>query len=1092
MKFAHFFIDRPVFAAVISIVTIIIGAIAMFALPIAQYPEIAPPTVVVNARYPGANAQVVSDSIATPIEQQVNGVENMLYMSSQCNNDGSLQLTITFALGTNLDIAQVQVQNRVALAEPQLPEEVRRQGVTVRKSSPDITLVIQLFSPDNKYDRLYLSNFATLRVRDEIARVAGVGDIRVFGARDYAMRLWLDPQKLTARNITAGDVVAAVREQNVQIAAGVVGAPPLAPGAADFQYTVNAQGQLITEEEFRNIVIKRGEGGSVTRVGDVGKVTLDAADYSTATLYNNQSAVGIAVFQLPGSNAINTADAIYAKMNELKAQFPPGIEYALPYDTTLFVRESIRDVVKTLLEAIALVVLVVLVFLQSWRASIVPLLAIPVSLIGTFAFMRLFGFSLNNLSMFGIVLAIGIVVDDAIVVVENVERWIEHGMNPRDATYRAMTEVTPAVIAIAFGLSAVFVPVAFITGITGQFYRQFALTISISTLLSAFNSLTLSPALAALLLRPKTGKTDWFQSIMNFLFGWFFKLFNRSLDLGTRGYTAIVGRAVRLAVIPLLIYLGLAFLGYLGFAKVPSGFIPVQDQGYLFVNLQMPDAASFERTYATMERLMKMARENPGVKDGIAIVGFSFLTGGSQSNAATMFLPLDSFEERAKHPDQSANALMGKLMGQFSQVQEGIALVFPPPPVRGIGQAGGFKMMVQDRTGLNDYRRLEAVSNEMMAAAHERPEFAALFGSFRASVPQLKVDVDRMRVKQQGVALTSVFDTLQVLLGSQYINDFTFLGRVYRVIPQADATFRATQEDIGQFQTRNQAGQMVPLGSVLTVKEITAPDRIQRYNLYPAADLQGAGVPGVSSGQAIAIMEQIAAEKLPPGYAFQWTELAYQENEANRLVLGIPLTAVIFALCVLGVWLTHSAEYESFALSTAIILIVPMCLVAGIGGVWLSGLDNNIFTQIGFVVLVGLSAKNAVLIVEFAKQQEEQGKGYLEAAVEAARLRLRPILMTSFAFILGVLPLLRASGAGAEMRHALGTVVFWGMIGVTLFGIFLTPVFYVVIRWLGTKMGVRPPHHLPPPPEAAIVSAHGAVAAHGHDGHTTTHELVHK
>ncbi|MGB7160939.1 MAG: multidrug efflux RND transporter permease subunit [Tepidisphaeraceae bacterium] len=1081
MKLGHFFIDRPVFAAVLSIVTILVGAIAMFNLPVAQYPEIAPPTVVVNARYPGANAQVVSDSIATPIEQQINGVENMLYMSSQCNNDGSLQLTVTFALGTDLDIAQVQVQNRVALAEPQLPEEVRRQGVTVRKSSPDITLVIQLFSPGEKFDRLYLSNFATLNVRDQIARVAGVGDIRVFGARDYAMRLWVDPQKMTARGITAGDVVAAVREQNVQVAAGVVGAPPLPPGAADFQFTVNAQGQLQTEEEFGDIVVKRGEGGRVTRVRDVATVKLDAADYATATLYNNQPAVGVAVFQLPGSNAINTANAIYAKMGELKATFPQGIEYSIPYDTTLYVRASIRDVIKTLLEAIALVVIVVLVFLQSWRASLVPLLAIPVSLIGTFAFMKVFGFSLNNLSLFGIVLAIGIVVDDAIVVVENVERWIEQGLSARDATYRAMTEVTPAVIAIAFGLSAVFIPVAFISGITGQFYKQFALTISISTLLSAFNSLTLSPALAALLLRPKHGRQDLFTRLMNLVLGWFFKLFNRTLELGTNGYVGVVRRAVRVAVIPLLVYVGLGFLGYLGFRTVPTGFIPSQDQGYLLVNLQMPDAASFDRTYETMERLMKIGLAAPGVQDGVAIVGFSFLTGGSQSNAATMFLPLKPFDERAEHPEQSATALMGRLMGEFSQVQEGIALVFPPPPVRGIGTAGGFKMLVQDRTGSGDFKALETINNNLMAAARERPEFAALFTSFRASVPQLKVEVDRMRVKQQGIAMTDVFDTLGVFLGSQYINDFTFLGRVFRVIAQSDARFRATAEDIGQFQTRNSAGQMVPLGSVLQVKEITAPDRIQRYNLYPAADLQGAGVPGVSSGQAISVMEGLAAERLPPGYAFEWTELSFQEKLAGNTAM------LIFPLCVLFVWLTHSAEYESFALSSAIILIVPMCLVAGIGGVWLVGQENNIFTQIGFVVLVGLSAKNAVLIVEFAKQQEEQGKGYVEAAVEAARLRLRPILMTSFAFILGVLPMVRATGAGAEMRHALGTVVFWGMIGVTIFGIFLTPVFYVVIRWLGTKMGMRPPHHLPPPPEAAKVGANHGTGALEH-----AHELVHR
>lgn len=1085
MKFAHFFIDRPVFAAVLSIVTILVGTIAMFTLPISQYPDIAPPTVVITAKYPGANAKVVSESIATPIEQQINGVEKMLYMQSQCNNDGSLQLTITFALGTNLDIAQVQVQNRVSLAEPQLPEEVRRQGVTVRKSSPDITLVVNLFSPDNRYDRLYLSNFVTLNVRDPISRIAGVGDLRIFGARDYAMRLWLNPQKMATRHVTTGDVVAAVREQNVQVAAGVVGAPPLPEGAAEYQYTVNAQGQLRTPEEFGDIIIKRSaEDASVIRVKDVGRVELDASDYSTNSVFNNQPAVGLAVFQLPGTNSINTANEIYAKMKELKKDFPPGVEYAIPYDTTLFVRDSVRDVVKTLLEAIALVVIVVLVFLQSWRASLVPLLAIPVSLIGTFAIMRVFGFSLNNLSLFGIVLAIGIVVDDAIVVVENVERWIERGKSPRDATYVAMTEVTPAVIAIAFGLSAVFIPVAFISGITGQFYRQFALTISMSTLLSAFNSLTLSPALAALLLRPREGKKDPLTRVIDFLFGWFFRLFNRSLDGFNRAYTSIVRRTIRLAVLALAVYVGLGIFGYIGFKKVPLGFIPTQDQGYLFVNLQMPDSASLERTEATMDRIMKMARKHEGVKDAVAITGFSFLTGGSQSNAGTMFVTLKPFDERSKHPEQAALALLGVIQGEFSQIKEGLVQVFPPPPVRGIGRAGGFNMQIEDRTGTNDSKALEAVTQSLIAAAHERPEISpVMFSSFRSSVPQLKVDIDRERIKQQGISMTDVFDTLNVYLGSLYINDFTYLGRVFRVVAQADAPFRATSNDIGQMQTRTGSGQMVPLASVVNVSPTVGPDRISRYNLFPSADVQGAGMPGVSSGQAIEIMESIANETLPPGYAYEWTELAYQEKAAGNTAL------FIFPLCVLFVWLTHSAEYESFALSSAIILIVPMCLVAGIAGVWGSGLENNIFTQIGFVVLVGLSAKNAVLIVEFAKQQEELGKGYFDAAVEAARLRLRPILMTSFAFILGVVPLLIATGAGAEMRHALGTVVFWGMIGVTFFGIFLTPVFYVVIRWLGTKMGMKPPHHLPPPPDDPDMHAHeqrGHItdpATAGHDGH---------
>lgn len=1055
MRFAHFFIDRPVFAAVLSIVTVLVGAIAAFTLPVAQYPEIAPPTVVVNARYPGASAQVVSDSIASPLEQQINGVERMLYMNSQCNNDGSLQLTVTFSLGTNLDIAQVQVQNRVALAEPQLPEEVRRQGVTVRKSSPDITMVVQIFSPTKAYDRLYLSNYVTLQVRDQLARVEGVGDIRVFGARDYSIRAWLDPQQLAARSVTAGDVVRAIREQNVQVAAGVVGQEPLPSGAADFQYTVNVHGQLERPEEFAEIIIKQSEDGGITRLRDVARVELGAADYGIASTFNNQESIGIAIFQLPGSNAIDTANTVYAKMKELKANFPPGIDYAIPFDTTIFVRQSIKDVGKTLLEAVALVVIVVLVFLQSWRASIVPLLAIPVSLIGTFAFMKVFGFSLNNLSLFGIVLSIGIVVDDAIVVVENVERWIEEGMPPREATRRAMTEVTPAVIAIAFGLSAVFIPVAFVSGITGQFYRQFALTISIATLLSAFNSLTLSPALAALLLRPRHAKPDVFTRIMNFLFGWFFRLFNRGLAASTKLYASSVRRVLRIAVLALVAYLGLGAAGYFEFGAVPTSFIPAQDQGYLIANVQMPDAASFDRTHQTTQRLMRMALETPDVQDAVAITGYSFLTGGSQSNVATMFMILKPFNERAGHPERAAGRVAGRLMGKFSQVQEGFALVFPPPPVRGIGVAGGFKMYVQNRSGRNDPKELQAITDQLMAAARKRPELQSLFSSFRASVPQLKFDIDRTRAKKQGVDLTDLFDTLNVFLGSLYVNDFTFLGRTFRVLVQADSVFRATAADVGQFEIRNSVGRMAPLGAVMQVREITAPDRISRYNLYPAADIQGAGAPGVSSGQAIAIMEELAAQNLPPGYAYEWTEFAFQEKlAANTAIL-------IFPLCVLFVWLVHSAEYESFALSTSIILIVPMCLVAGITGVWLSGMDNNIFTQIGFLVLAGLSAKNAVLIVEFAKQQEEHGKHYVEAAIEAARLRLRPILMTSFAFILGVLPLLRAVGAGAEMRHALGVVVFWGMIGVTFFGLFLTPVFYVVIRWMSTRLGFKPPRHSP-------------------------------
>ncbi len=1047
MKFAQFFIDRPVFAAVLSIVIVIVGTISIFTLPIAQYPEIVPPTVIVTANYPGANAQVVADTVATPIEQQVNGVENMLYMSSQCTNTGNLTLTVTFKLGTDLDIAQVQVQNRVAIAEPQIPEEVRRVGVTVRKSSPDFLLGMGLYSPDRSRDTLYLSNYITLQIRDELARIPGVGDINIFGARDYSMRLWLDPEKLASRNITAGDVVNAVREQNVQVAAGVVGGPPLPAGTAKFQYTVSALGRLTDEQQFADIVVKTGSGGQITRVRDVARVELGAADYGAATAYNGQPSVGIGVSQLPGSNAIATANAVYAKMEELKKNFPPGVDYAIPYDTTIFVRDSIKDVVVTLFEAVGLVVIVVLVFLQSWRASLIPLLAIPVSLIGTFAVMSVFGFSINNLSLFGIVLAVGIVVDDAIVVVENIERWIEQGLAPREAAHKAMEEVTGAVIAIAFGLSAVFIPVAFISGITGQFYRQFALTISFSTLISAFNSLTLSPALAALLLRERH-KQDWFARVLNSLLGWFFRLFNRGLAAGTAAYAGSLRHVVRLSALALIVYGGLLGLTYLGFRAVPTGFIPAQDAGYLIVALQMPDAATIDRTEPVMNRLAEIARATPGVKGTFAISGFSLLNRVNQTNAATMFLPLTDFSERVKHPEQSAGAILARLMGEYSQVQEGFALVLQPPPVRGLGNAGGFKLQVQDRTGRATPQQLQAATDRLTNEARANPLLQApsLFSTFRANAPQLYAEVDRTKVKMQNVPVTSVFEALQVFLGSLYVNDFNYLGRTYRVTAQADAPFRASASELGQLKTRNHAGDRVPLAAVLEIKDISGPDRINRYNLYQSADINGNSAPGVSSGQAIAVMEDLARKTLPQGYDFEWTELSYQEKAAGNTAL------FIFPLCVLFVWLVHSAEYESFALSTAIILIVPMCLLSGITGVWLSGMDNNIFTQIGFVVLAGLSAKNAVLIVEFAKQQEEHGKHYIEAAIEAARLRLRPILMTSFAFILGVVPLVLARGAGAEMRHALGTVVFWGMIGVTFFGIFLTPVFYVSIRWLEVKI----------------------------------------
>ena len=1051
MSIAHFFIVRPVFAIVISIVTIIAGSIAVFTLPIAQYPEIAPPTVTISATYPGASAETVAQTVATPIEEQVNGVENMLYMSSQSTNTGNLTVTVTFKVGTNLDVAQVQVQNRVAIALPQLPPEVQQEGVTVKKAAPDITLAIALYSPDGSHDALFLSNYVTLHLKDEISRLPGVGDTNIFGVRDYSMRLWLDPDKLAARSITAGDVVNAVEEQNVQVAAGIIGGPPLPKQSAAFQYTLNAQGRLTTPAEFGDMVVKVGSDGRMTRLKDIARIELSGADYSTANSYDGHPAVGLAIFQLPGTNAIRTANVIYAKMEELKKRFPPGIDYAIGHDTTPFVRESIKDLIRTLLIAVGLVALVVLVFLQSWRASLVPILAIPVSLIGTFAVMWAAGFSLNMLTLFGLVLAIGIVVDDAIVVVENAQRWIEQGQSPREAAFRAMDEVTPAVIAIAFGLSAVFIPVAFIPGITGQFYRQFALTIAFSTLLSAFNSLTLSPALSALLLRRHDAKRDLLTKALDFSLGWFFRLFNQGFDLTNRWYIKSLRYVVRYAVITLLIYGGLVYLAYNVFKVVPTGFIPTQDQGFLIVNVQMPDASSIERTETVVTRLAALARATRGVEDAMAVSGFSILSRSNSSAAGFLFLRLRPFPERASRSDLTTTAIATRLRRQFSKVEGGQVIVLFPPPLRGIGNAGGFTMEVEDRSGGATPQQLQAVTQKLIDAARHRPEVSTLFSTFRANVPQLYVNVDRVKAKQQNVSLTNVFQTLEVYLGGLYINDFNYLGRTWHVMAQADAPFRATATQVARLKARSAAGQMVPLGAISDLRDIVGPDRIQRFDLYSSADIFGVAAPGYSSGQALAAMEQVADNELPRQYGYDWTDLAFQEKAASGLAF------LVFPLCILFVWLTHSAEYESFALSTTIILIVPMCLLCGIIAVWTRHMDNNIFTQIGFVVLAGMSVKNAVLIVEFAKQQQEYHRGMKSAAaaIEAARLRLRPILMTSFAFIFGVIPLIAATGAGAEMRQALGTVVFFGMIGVTFFGVFLTPVFYTVIRRLTGERGVQ-------------------------------------
>jgi hydrophobe/amphiphile efflux-1 (HAE1) family protein len=1061
LNFSHFFIDRPVFAIVISLVTVIAGGLATLALPISQYPEIAPPTVTISATYPGANAETVAKTIATPIEEQVNGVENMLYMSSQSTNAGSMTLTVTFKVGTNLDTAQVQVQNRVAIALPQLPAEVQQEGVIVRKASPDITLAIAFFSPHGTHDPLFLSNYVTLELLDPISRLPGVGDTTIFGVRDYAMRVWLNPDALASRGMTVGDVIAAVREQNVQVAAGIVGGPPLPKLRTAFQYTISAEGRLTDPRQFANIVVKVGKNRSITRLKDVARVELGAADYTTANTYNGRPAVGLAIFQLPGTNAIHTANIIYARMKELKKRFPPDMDYAIAHDTTTFVRAGIRDVVGTLFMAIGLVALVVLLFLQNWRAALVPLLAIPVSLVGAFAAMWLVGFSINMLSLFGLVLAIGIVVDDAIVVVENVERRLAEGLSPRDAAFRAMDEVTPAVIAIGVGLTAVFVPVAFVPGITGRFYQQFALTIAFSTMLSAFNSLTLSPALAALLLRHREDQRDWITRGIDATLGWFFRLFNRGFEAMTRGYVSALRHVVRFAIIALVAYGGLCYLAYVGFRTVPTGFIPVQDQGYLLVNVQMPDASSIQRTEGVMDQLSKLATSTKGVEDAFAVSGFSILSRANSSAAGLMFLHLQPFGDRAGRADLTADAIANRLRGKFADVEGGLAMVLLPPPVRGIGNAGGFTLQVEDRSGQATPQQLQAVTEQLITAAAKRPEVNSLFSTFRANVPQIYTNVDRVRAKQHNVALTDIFQALQVYLGGYYINDFNYLGRTWHVMAQADAQFRATPSQILTLEARNASAGMVPLGAVATVEHIVGPDRLQRYDLYTSAEINGQSAPGYSSGQALNTMEQVADQRLPSAYSYEWTDLAYQERAAGSLAF------LVFPLCVLFVWLTHSAEYESFALSTAIILIVPMCLLCGITAVWARHMDNNIFTQIGFVVLAGMSVKNAVLIVEFAKQQQEHHPGMNadQAAIEAARLRIRPILMTSFAFIFGVIPLIIATGAGSEMRQALGTVVFFGMIGVTFFGLFLTPVFYTEIRRVTRRFILPSPDRTARPPQ---------------------------
>jgi multidrug efflux pump len=1056
MRFSRFFIDRPIFAAVVSIVIFIAGLIAMFGLPISEYPEVVPPSVVVRAVYPGANPRVISEAVATPLEEQINGVENMLYMNSQATSDGVLTLTVTFRVGTDPDLAQVQVQNRVSQALPRLPEEVRQLGVTTVKSSPNFIMVVHLLSPDNRYDVTYLRNYGLLQVKDVLARIPGIGQVEVFGGGDYSMRVWLDPGKVAARGLSATDVISAIREQNVQVAAGVVGAPPM-PVPVDYQLSINARGRLATEEEFGDIILKTGDDGEIARLRDVARLELAAGDYALRSMLDGKEAVGIGIFQAPGSNALELSSTVRATMEQLKQNFPQGVEYRIVYDPTVNVRDGIREVVKTLFEAILLVVLVVVLFLQTWRASVIPLVAVPVSIVGTFAILLMFGFSINTLSLFGLVLAIGIVVDDAIVVVENVERNIEAGLTPRDAAHKAMDEVSRPIIAIGLVLCAVFVPVAFLSGLTGEFYRQFALTIAFSTVISAINSLTLSPALSAILLKPHGVPPDRLTVWLDRGLGWLFRPFNRAFRQGSSRYGSGLTGVFRRKGLVLALYAGLLALTAIGFSKVPKGFVPTQDKQYLVAFAQLPDAATLDRTEQVIRRMSEIGSKQPGVENAVAFPGLSINGFVNAPNAGIVFFTLKPFDERHGKDEYGLN-IAGALNAKFSGIQDAFVAVFPPPPVNGLGQVGGFKLELEDRGGLGEAALNEA-TQALLGRAWQTPSLAGVFSGYRVNVPQLDVEVDREKVKREGIVLTDLFQTMQTYLGSVYVNDFNKFGRTYQVKVQADAQFRATADDIAQLKVRNAEGAMVPLGSVVQVKESHGPDQATRYNGYPAADINGGPAPGYSSGQAEAAIEGLMHEVLPNGIGYEWTDLTYQQKLAGNTAI------FIFPLCVLLVLLVLAAQYESWTLPLAVILIVPMSLLCAIGGVWLTKGDNNIFTQIGFLVLIGLACKNAILIVEFARELHLQGRSVVDSALEAARIRLRPILMTSFAFIMGVLPLVFSSGAGAEMRHAMGVAVFSGMLGVTFFGLVLTPVFYVVLQGLverrtrlARQFAVQPAH----------------------------------
>ena len=1057
MDISRFFIDRPRFATVLSIFIFLIGALSIFQLPISEYPEVSPPQIVVRAQYPGANPRVISETVATPLEEQINGIDNLLYFESQGTADGVMTLTVTFKIGTNPEAAETAVQNRINRALPRLPDIVRQIGVTTEKQSPNLTMVVHLLSPDNSRDALYLRNYGQLRIRDDLLRIPGMGSVLLFGAGDYAMRIWLNPHELAARNMTAGEVIGAIREQNAQVAAGGVGAPP-SPKGTDFQLALNTQGRLSTEEEFADVIVRADPAsGALVRIKDIGRVEMSGNTYALRSLLNNKEAAAIAVFQAPGSNALALSNNVRAAMERAKSDFPPGVAYSIVYDPTRFVQTSIEKVVTTLVEAVLLVVLVVIIFLQTWRASIIPLLAVPVSIIGTFAVLLALGFSINTLTLFGLVLAIGIVVDDAIVVVENVERNIENGLTPRDATIKAMQEVSGPIIAIALVLCAVFVPLAFVPGLSGQFYKQFAVTIAISTVISAFNSLTLSPALSAILLRPHDAPKDRLTRIMDALFGWFFRGFNRffrrSSNAYGRGVTGILGRKSIAMVVYALLLAAAALL----FTRVPAGFVPAPDKQYLIGVAQLPAGASLDRTEAVIRQLSDIALKVPGIVDSVAFPGLSIAGFSAAPNEGIVFFGLAPFEKRTT-PELSKFGILGQVNGAIQQIQGARMFVVPPPAVEGIGQAGGFKLQVQDRSGQGEQALFGAVWGTLgQIYGNPKSSIGTPYSTYDINVPQLFANVDRTRAKQMGVALNDIYDSLQINLGSLYVNDFTRFGKTYQVIVQADAPFRADAQAITQIQTRNNKGEMVPLGALMKVDPTFGPTRVTRYNGYPSADINGAPNPGFSSGEAEGEIEKLLTA-LPRGMGYEWTELSYQDRLTRDAAIPgtnvkVPTLAAVLVLSLILVILVLAAQYESWSLPLAIIMIVPMCILSALFGVWLSSFppfmqpgDLNIFTQVALVVLVGLACKNAILIVEFAKELEERGKDVVAAVIEACRLRLRPILMTSIAFCAGVIPLIISTGAGSEMRRAMGIAVFSGMVGVTLFGIFLTPVFYVLLR----------------------------------------------